>query len=413
MTVDGGQDVWRRETPHVLAALLRRSRDFEACEDAVQEALLAASQQWPRQGAPDNPRAWLIRVASRRLVDEHRRRQSEAAREQRVTAQAPLDLGSPGHDEPDGERPPGDDTLQMLVLCAHPALSDTSRIALTLRAVAGLTTAQIAAVFLVPEPTMAQRISRAKAGIRAAGTRLVPATPADLPDRLHTVRHVLYLTFTAGHTTTGADLLDVDLAVEAIRLAERLHRAVPDDTEAAGLLALMLLTHARTQARTDAHGDVVPLDEQDRTLWDGELIARGTRLVEAALPAGQVGPFQLQAAVAAVHAQAATSGDTDWLQITMLYRMLDRAAPSPAVTLALAVAIGMAHGPGAGLAALAPLLADDGQRLNHRLHAAHAHLLERDGDAAAARAAYQLAARLTRSRPEQRYLNRKAANCAA
>ncbi len=408
MTHLGIEDVWRRETPHVLAALLRRSRDFEACEDAVQEALLAAARQWPAHGVPDSPRGWLVRVASRRLIDEQRRRGSDAAREVRVVDQMPADALVAASAEQESGRPQGDDTLAMLLLCAHSELSDPSRVALTLRAVAGLTTAQIAAVFLVPEATMAQRISRAKATIRAAGSRLQPPTLADLPTRLHAVRHVLYLAFTAGHTTTtGAQLLDVDLADEAIHLTERLHRALPQDSETAGLLALMLLTQARTRARTDAQGDLVPLGEQDRTVWDGELIVRGTRLIEAALPAGEVGPFQLQAAIAAVHAQARCAADTDWLQITMLYRMLERAAPSPTVTLNLAVAIGMAHGPQPGLAALAPLLEREDQRHNHRVHAAHAHLLELAGDTVAARAAYARAAQLTQSLPEQRYLNRR------
>jgi len=408
VTEQVGRDVWRHEAPHVLTALLRRSRDFEACEDAVQEALLAAARQWPSEGRPDDPRAWLIRVASRRLIDEQRRRGADAAREQHVAGRvSAADLVAPSAED-EGDRPVGDDTLALLLLCAHPALSDASRVALTLRAVAGLSTAQIAAVFLVPEATMAQRVSRAKATIRATGARLQPPTLDDLPTRLHAVRHVLHLTFTAGHTAaTGPHLLDLDLAAEAIRLTERLHRVLPDDTETAGLLALMLLTHARAGARLDSHGDLVPLDEQDRTRWDGELIARGIHLVEAALPVGDVGPFQLQAAIAAVHAEAVTAADTDWLQITMLYRMLDRAAPSPTVSLNLAVAVAMAHGPHAGLAVLAPLLDRDDQRRNHRLHAAHAHLLELAGEPDAARAAYALAARLTQSLPEQRYLNRR------
>ena len=410
MSRPGSEDVWRHEAPHVLAALLRRSRDFAACEDAVQEALLAAAAQWPQEGTPDNPRAWLVRVASRKLIDEQRRRQSESAREQRAAEQEPPGaLVAPSAEE-DSDRPRGDDTLQVLLLCAHPALSDPSRVALTLRAVAGLSTAQVGAVFLVPESTMAQRISRAKATIREAGARLQPPTAEDLPARLHAVRHVLYLAFTAGHTSAvGPELLDLDLAEEAIRLAERLHRALPRDVETAGLLALMLLTQARSRARVDGHGDLVPLAEQDRTLWDRHLIARGTRMVEAALPEGPVGPFQLQAAIAAVHAEAATAAETDWLQIVVLYRMLDRAAASPTVALNLAVAVGMAHGPGAGLAALAPLLDRDDGRGNHRVHAAHAHLLELAGDVAEASVAYARAARLTQSMPEQRYLNRKAA----
>ncbi len=297
----------------------------------------------------------------------------------------------------------------MLLLCAEPALSDRSRVALMLRAVAGLTTAQIAAALLVPEATMAQRISRAKATLRQAGGSLAPPTHADLPDRLHAVRHALYLAFTEGHTqSAGAALLDVALADEAIRLTERLHAALPGDGETTGLLALMLLSHARSPARTDAHGDLIPLDVQDRGLWIGALMQRGTDLVERSLSSGPAGPFQIQAAIAAVHAEAREAGDTDWLQIVVLYRMLDRLAPSPTVSLNLAVAIGMAHGADHGLAALEPLLASPDLQRNHRLHAAHAHLLDLSGDRESAIAAYRRAASLTHSLPEQRYLNRRA-----
>ena len=406
MTRDPFEDAWRRETPHVLAALLRRSGDFETCEDAVQEALIAAADQWPRQGLPDNPRAWLIRVASRRLIDHQR---SHAARTRREVEAATYAAEPAGSDAGAGTSRDGDDTLQMLLLCAHPALSEASQVALTLRAVAGLTTAQIAAGFLVPEATMAQRISRAKATLREAGARFEAPTVADLPGRLHAVRLVLYLTFNEGYTASrGPTLIDTDLAAEAIRVAERLHRSLPDDTETAGLLALMLLTHARAPARTDERGDLVPLAEQDRTRWDRDLITRGTALVEQALAAGPVGPFSLQAAIAAIHGEAATAEATDWLQITMLYRMLDRLAPSPTVTLNLAIAIGMAHGPTAGLDVLSPLLEQADQQRNHRVHAARAHLLDLAGCTAAAREEYRLAARLTDSIPEQRYLNRRA-----
>lgn len=357
MSPDRWEDVWRSETPHILAALLRRSGDFEACEDAVQEALLAAAGQWPTQGVPDNPRGWLIRVASRKLMDQQR---SHTARTQREVD-------------------------------------------------AAIRAAQVAAGFLVPEATMAQRISRAKATLRTAGATFEPPTWGDLPGRLHVVRHVVYLAFNEGYTTSsGACLIDTDLAGEAIRLAERLHRSIPEDTETSGLLALMLLTHARTPARTDHRGDLMPLDQQDRTRWDRDMILRGTALIEQALPGGPVGPFQLQAAIAAVHDEAATAEATDWMQITMLYRMLDSLAPSPTVTLNLAVAVGMAHGPAAGIAALAPLLERAEQRRSHRVHAAHAHLLELAGNTAAAKDAYRLAARLTDSIPEQRYLNGKA-----
>ena len=264
----------------------------------------------------------------------------------------------------------------MLLLCAHPALSASSGIALTLRAVAGLSTAQIASGFVVPESTIAQRISRAKATLRSAGASFDAPTPEDLPDRLHAVRHVLYLTFNEGYTnSSGTSLIDINLTTEAIRITERLHRSIPDDTETAGLLALMLLTHARAPARTSEDGDLVPLAEQDRELWDRALIVRGTTLIEHALAAGPIGPFQLQAAIAAIHDEAVTAKETDWLQITMLYRMIDRLAPSPTVTLNLAIAVGMAHGPAAGLDILASLLEQPDQQDNHRVHAANAHLL--------------------------------------
>lgn len=409
MTLRCCEDVWRSETPHVLAALLRRSGDLEACQDAVQEALLAAAGQWRTQSVPDNPRGWLIRVASRRLIDSQRSEAARVQRELKAATSAPADTQHVESAASTALAPHGDDTVQMLLLCAHPALSDASRVALTLRAVAGLTTGQIAAGFLVPEATMAQRISRAKATLRAAGARFEAPTSPDLPERLHAVRHVLYLTFNEGYTTSsGTALIDTDLADDAIRLAARLHRAIPDDTETSGLLALMLLTSARTPARTNDHGDLVPLAEQDRTLWDRDLIARGSSLIEQALSAGTVGPFQIQAAIAAVHGEAATAETTDWLQITMLYRMLDRLAPSPTVTLNLAIAVGMAHGPTAGLDALTPLLKRADQQHNHRVHAAQAHLFELAGNAAAAKRAYRRAAQLTGSIPEQRYLNLRA-----
>jgi RNA polymerase sigma factor (sigma-70 family) len=409
VTCDRREDVWRTETPHVLTALLRRSGDLEACEDAVQEALLAAAAQWPAEGLPDNPRGWLIRVASRKLIDQQRNQAARARRELEAAARTPADTQRVHSAAHGALAPDGDDTLRMLLLCAHPGLSDASRVALTLRVVAGLTVPQIATGMLVPEPTTAQRISRAKATLRATGARFEAPTASDLPGRLHAVRHVLYLTFNEGYATSGGgNLIDVDLSGEAIRVAERLHRSIPDDVETSGLLALMLLTHARAPARTNDRGDLVPLAEQDRSRWKGDLIARGTVLVEQALPAGLIGPFQLQAAVAAIHAEAASAAATDWLQITMLYRMLDRIAPSPAVSLNLAVAIGMAHGPNAGLDALTPLLERADQQRNHRLHAAQAHLLELTGNTDAAKNAYRLAARLTRSLPEQRYLNQKA-----
>ncbi len=403
MTDRGGEDVWREHTPDVLAALLRRSGDFGACEDAVQDALLAAAEQWPRDGVPEDPKAWLIRVASRRLIDARR---SADARERREEAELASAARLKQSSDPPTE---DDDTLRLCMLCAHPDLTDATRVALTLRAVAGLTTAQVASCFLVPETTMAQRISRAKATIRASVTPFAPPTEEDAVMRLHAVRHVVYLVFTAGHTTAAGDrLLDTDLQREALRLAERLHRAVPRDPETAGLLSLLLIDHARAAARQDPAGELVPLDEQDRSLWDHEAISRGVRLVEEALPKGAVGPFQLQAAIAAVHGEAVTAEETDWAQITALYRLLVRIAPSPMTELNLVAAVGMAEGPEAGLEGLAPLLEDPVLSRGHRVHAVRAHLLDRAERPAEARQAYLMAAIRTQSIPEQRYLNRRA-----
>lgn len=401
-----GAELGCEVAPRVLAALLRRNGDRAECEDAVGDALLAAATQWPADGIPDDPGGWLIRVASRKLLDAQRRDAARRRREQQVFDEPTENAVTPVS-APTG--PEGDDTLDLLLRCAHPALRDVSQVALTLRAVLGLSTAQIAAAFLVGEATMAQRISRAKSTIRAAGGRFAAPAPAERTDRLPAVRHVLYLMFTAGHTAASGDrLIDGTLAAEAIRLAELLHTDAPGDVDTAGLLALLLLTQARSAARTDPDGELVPLDEQDRTRWDRRLITRGIRLVERALPSGRVGPYQLQAAIAAVHAEAGTAADTDWLQITVLYRMLAAVAPSPTVQLNLAVAVGMAHGPAAGLAALAPLLTRPDQG-NHRVPAAQAHLLERAGRFDAARDAFDRAARMTQSIPEQRYLNRRAA----
>ena len=393
------EDVWREASPHVLAALVRRYGDFEACEDAVQEALLAAARQWPEEGVPDNPRGWLIRVASRRLIDARRADRSRAVREVAVADEV----------EP-GAASERDDSLALLLLCCHPALSRPSQVALTLRAVGGLGTDRIARAFLVPESTMAQRISRAKARLREVDAPFAVPVPAELPDRVAAVAHVLYLVFTEGHTaTTGAGLTDVSLAAEAIRLARRLHVLLPDEPEVSGLLALMLLTDARRPARLDAAGALVPLAEQDRTLWRRDLIDEGVALVEAALPHGPVGPYQLQAAIAAVHAEAATAADTDWAQVEVLYGMLADLTPGPVVTLNRAVAVAETRGPEAALDLVEPLLADPALRRTHRLHAVHAHLLERAGRHDEARAAYAEAARLATSVPEQRYLQALAA----
>ncbi len=390
-------DVWRREAPHVLAALLRRGSVLEDCEDAAQEALLAAADQWPRDGVPQNPRGWLIRVASRRLIDAHRANAARTNREvHEETSRAVL------WSERTGDH---DDSLQMLVLCCHPSLSTASAVALTLRAVAGLTTREIAAGLLVPETTAAQRISRAKAALRAQGARFGTVEAAELPQRLHAVRHVLHLIFTTGAAPpSGGDVINHDLVTEAIRLTDRLHRALPRDPETMGLLALMMLVDARAAART-RDGILIPLAEQDREVWDQEKIARGVSLLEAALPNGPVGPFQLQAAIAAVHATAETLQSTDWAQIHELYRMLLTVAPSPAAALGAAIALSELDGPAAGLEALRPLLT--ARPRDHRILAAVAHLLDALGSPEAADA-YQRAATLTDSIPEQRYLNAKA-----
>ncbi|HEX8131837.1 MAG TPA: sigma-70 family RNA polymerase sigma factor, partial [Actinomycetes bacterium] len=332
MSSAGLEDVWRRCAPQALAALVRRYGDFDAAEDAVQEALLAAARQWPAEGMPDDPKGWLIRVASRRLVDQRRAEQARTDRELRITRRIPPEelLALAADTARGGER---DDSLTLLLLCCHPALTRPSQVALTLRAVAGLSTAQIARTFLVPEATMAQRISRAKTRLRQVGARFTVPAAGQLPDRVAAVAHVLYLIFTEGHTaTTGTGLTDRSLANEAIRLTRRLHQHLPAVGEVTGLLALMLLTDARRAARTRPDGSLVPLADQDRSLWDRARIAEGVRLVEAALPTGPVGPYQLQAAIAAVHAEAPSATDTDWAQIETRYRMLDALAPGPVVT---------------------------------------------------------------------------------
>ncbi|MFC6705598.1 RNA polymerase sigma factor [Flexivirga alba] len=391
------EGVWRREAPHVLAALQRRGATLEDCEDAAQEALTAAAIQWPADGPPANPRGWLIRVASRRLIDAQR---SAAARPQREL-RAEEERATWSQHVSDH-----DDSLQMLVLCCHPTLSTTSAVALTLRAVAGLTTGQIAAGLLVPETTAAQRISRAKSSLRTAKARFGPVPAAELPARLHAVRTVLHLIFTTGSSLpAGPRVLDTALTQDAIRLTERLHRALPRDPETTGLLALMLLGDARATTRVIEHR-LVPLAEQDRTRWDHAQIERAVGLVEEALPRGPVGPFQLQAAIAAVHATAPDFADTDWPQILELYRMLLALGPNPAAELGAAIALSEVDGAEAGLAALEPLA--DARPRDHRVIAAQAHLLERLRRPGAADA-FRRAAALTDSIPEQNYLNAKAA----
>lgn len=405
------EELLRALAPQVLGALVRRhgAGAFDACEDAVQEALLAAAVQWPDQGVPEQARGWLVTVASRRLTDQWR---SERARRDREAAVA---HEAPAHDAPaDADRPADrDDALTLLFLCCHPALTPSSQVALTLRAVGGLTTAQIAQAFLVPEATMAQRISRAKQKIKAAGARFAPPPPDERDARLRAVLHVLYLIFNEGYAaSSGPDLQRADLTAEAIRLARDLHRLLPGDGEAAGLLALLLLTDARRAARSGPGGTLVPLTEQDRTRWDRAAIAEGTALVTDALTWSPPGPYQLQAAIAAVHAEAEHADDTDWRQILALYRVLSHLAPNPMVTLNEAVALAMVHGPRAGLDLLAGLDGDERVAGHHRLAAVRAHLLERAGDLAAAREEYRRAARATTSLPEQRYLRARIAGLA-
>lgn len=403
------EDVWRREASHVLGALLRRYGDLGECEDAVQDAAEAAAAQWPIDGVPGDPRAWLIRVASRRLIDRVRADSARVRREVLDAARWPDGVArAPAADELPTSAV--DDTLRLFLLCCHPALSRPSQVALSLRAVAGLGVEQIAAAYLVPARTMTQRLSRARAALRQAGAGFAMPSQEELPARVAAVLDVCHLVFTEGYTrTSGESLVDVKLAEEAIRLTRQVHAALPDHDEVAGALALMLLTHARSPARTDATGDLAPLTEQDRSQWRRDLIAEGVTLLERTLPRGHVGRYQLQAAIAAVHAQASTYEATDWLQISILYDMLSRVAPSPTVTLNHAVAVAMAHGPVAGLTLLDSLRTDPAMQRHHRLYAVRAHLLELNGDLQAAAEHYRRAAQLTASLPEQRYLNRKLA----
>jgi RNA polymerase sigma factor (sigma-70 family) len=397
MTAPAIEGLLRELTPQVLDALVRRYGQFEECEDAVQEAVLAAAVQWQAGEVPDNPRGWLVAVAARRLIDQMR---SDHARRERESATAT---------EVAPEVPGTDDTLVLLFLCCHPTLTPASQAALTLRAVGGLTTAEIARAFLVPEATMAARISRAKQRIRAAGSSFSLPDGAEREERLRVVLHVLYLIFNEGYAvSSGGGLHRADLANEAIRLTRMVHAQLPGDGEVAGLLALMLLTHARREARTTVAGDLVPLDEQDRTKWDRGMIDEGIELVKASLAGPALGPYLLQAAIAATHADAATAGATNWPQVHALYLILERIAPNPIVTLNRAIALAETKGPQAGLALLATLDGDERMARHHRLLSVRAHLLERAGDTAGAYEHYQRAAKATASIAEQRYLRSRA-----
>ena len=409
-----GEHLLRDLAPQVLGAVMRRFGDFAAAEDAVQEALIAAARQWPTEGVPDNPRGWLIHVAARRMTDHIRAELARRRREALVVSQTPEPQLAPPADE--AAALDQDDTLILLFMCCHPALSRSSAIALTLRAVGGLTTAEIAGAFLVPEPTMAQRISRAKQRIRSSG---VPfgcpeqgrgATGDERAGRLGAVLHVLYLIFNEGYaTSSGPELQRTDLSNEAIRLARLVRGQLPGDGEVAGLLALMLLTDARRPARTGPDGELIPLAQQDRRLWNKDAIAEGVELVTAALSQGSVGGYQLQAAIAAVHDESPCAEDTDWPQILALYGLLERMADNPMVTLNHTIALAMVQGPEAGLRRLKTLDTDPRLAGHHRLDAVRAHLLEMSGDREGAIAHYLKAAARTASVPEQNYLNTQAA----
>ena len=386
----------------MLGAVVRRYGDFATSEDAVQEALLAAAQQWPAQGVPAHPKNWLITVAARRRIELLRSETARRRREETVFLAA-------------GDPPPVsevDDSLTLLLLCCHPALTAPAQVALTLRAVGGLTTAEIARALLIPEKTVGQRISRAKQRIKESGARFALPPAEERAERLSVVRKVLYLIFNEGYTASaGPSLHRVELSAEAIRLTRQLHQRLPADGEVTGLLALMLLTDARRPARVADDGGLVPLAEQDRSLWDAQAIAEGVALITGTLQSAPIGPYQIQAAIAAVHDEATRAADTDWPQILQLYGMLQVFAPGPMVTLNRIVAIAEVDGPTVGLARLAE--AEKDLAGHHRVAAVRAHLLEMAGDRAAARDEYQRAARLTLSVPEQRYLETRAARLAS
>jgi RNA polymerase sigma factor (sigma-70 family) len=404
---DHVEGLLRDLAPRVLGAVVRRYGNFADAEDAVQEALLAASRQWPTEGTPDNPTGWLIQVASRRMTDQIRSEDARRRREDLAAVREPREPDpAPGQGDP--PTPDHDDTLALMLMCCHPALTPASAIALTLRAIGGLTTAEIARSFIVPEATMAQRISRAKQAIKASDVPFAMPSGAEGADRLRSVLHVLYLIFNEGYLTgAGAELARADLSAEAIRLARIVHLALPEDPEVTGLLALMLLTEARRPARTGPHGELIPLGDQDRRLWNADLIAEGDALIAGAWSKGSVGQYQVQAAIAAIHDQARRPEDTDWREIYALYGLLERMSANPVVSLNRAIAAAMVDGPAAGLARLESL--EPQIPGHHRVHAVRAHLLEMAGDLDGAIAEYQIAAERTTSLPEQQYLVTKAA----
>ena len=396
----GAEGLLRELAPRALGAVVRRYGHFADAEDAVQEALVAAAGSWPANGVPDRPLGWLVRVASRRMTDLYRSDEARRRREDAAASRSrePLDPAS-GRD----------DTLVLFFMCCHPSLAPSSAVALTLRALGGLTTREIAAAFLVPEATMAQRISRAKRTLADGGESFALPDVAARAQRLSLVLRVVYLVFSEGYASSGGpDLTRLDLATEAIRLGRLLHELLPDEPEPAALLALMLLTEARRPARTAADGGLVPLAHQDRARWDRALIVEGTALASAALEHGPLGEYSVQAAVAALHDAAPRYEDTDWERILALYTLLGRMTDSPVVRLNRAVAVAMVDGPDAGLALVDELAASGALARSHRVHAVRAHLLEQKGATAAARAEYVSAAAGTDNLRERDYLTLRA-----
>lgn len=404
------EDLLRRLAPQVLGAVVRRYGNFDMSEDATQEALLAAAIQWPRDGLPNQPKAWLITAASRRLIDLLRQDQARRRREDHVASwrvdEVQIDRISHTLDH--------DDTLILMFMCCHPSLAVASQVALTLRAVGGLTTAEIARAFLVSEETATRRISRAKRLIKESGIPFAMPTREQHRQRLNSVLRVLYLIFNEGYVSTaGWALQRRELAVESLRLTKLIHDQLPDDSEVAGLLALILLTHARHLARTGSDGTLIPMADQDRTKWDRTAIAEGIDLITAALPRGSTGPYQIQAAIAALHDEATKYEDTDWPQIVALYRLLLQIDNNPVITLNFAVAVAMAEGPEAGLEVLIELESDKRVNEGHRIHAVRAHLLEMTGNQRSARDSYEVAAQRALNLQHQRYLNLQAERLSA
>ena len=400
------EDLLRRLAPQVLGPVVRRYGNFDLAEDATQEALAAAAVSWPQDGLPGNPRGWLITVASRRLTDLLRSEQARQRREETVARWALTERSASRADEPARATPTTRSCC--CCMCCHPSLSVASQMALTLRAVGGLTAAEIARALLGSEQTVTRRITRAKRSIKVSGVPFALPAQDEMGGRLEAVLRVLYLIFNEGYSSTaGTALVRVDLAEEATRLVRALHETRPDDPEVAGLLALMLLVHARHRARMAPDGSLVPMAEQDRSRWDRGAIEEGIALVTAALPRGPIGPYQLQAAIAAVHDEAESYEATDWPQIAALYGVLLRLDDSPVVALNHAVAVSMVAGPPAGLALVQRLGADARVNADRRFHAVRGHLLEMAGDRAAAVEAYRAAARAATNLQQQRYLNQQ------